>query len=48
MAPAIRLPKGEGDLDKGEEITALLPPLYTKAILFGREINFENIARNAE
>ena len=48
MAPAIRLPKGEGDLDKGEEITVLLPPFYAKAILFGREINFENITRNAE
>ena len=32
MAPAIRLPKGEGDLDKGEEITVLLPPFYAKAI----------------
>ena len=49
MAPEIRLQKGESDLDKGEEITVPLPSqFYAKAILFGREINFENIARNAE
>ena len=30
MAPAIRLQKGEGDLDKGEEITVPLPSFTQK------------------